>query len=128
MSKTKAKKKNDEYMSKLKSYINYLCDYYDCEYYIDHNTIYIYGEKSTFKVNIKHADSFSGYAFMHKNSHSSGWHFQGKFKCLKYGIYYMASHDFDVKYDIPKPCIQDYNRFCEDYARLRKYNKKHHIS
>lgn len=128
MSKTKAKKKNIEYMNKLRSYINYLCNYYDCEFCIDYNTIYIYGKRSTFKVDMRDMNRYGGYKFMHKNSHHSGWHFQGKFKCLKYGMFYMASHDFNIDYEIPKPCIQDYNRFCEDYSKLRKYNKKHHIS
>ena len=128
MSKTKSKKKNDEYISNLKKYINHLCNYYDCDFCFDRNIIYIYGNRSTFKVDMRDGKKYNRYKFMHKNSHHSGWHFQGNFKCMKYGIYCMASHDFNVDYGIPKPCIQDYNRFCEDYSKLRKYNKKHHIS
>lgn len=116
-------KRNKRYVEsyrKLKKFLNHICAYFDVSYDIFDDTIYIHGEKSEFYVSIKGGLEKSKYQFYHRNRVGSGHHLQGEYK-LGFGLFMIASHDFDLKYDIPRPVKEDYYRFCQDYSRLKKY-------
>ena len=119
LSRHKAKYNNYE---DLKKFLNHICKYHDSSFTIYNDCIYIYGESSTFKVQIGSNLSYNKtYKFMHKNEFKNEWHNQGLYK-LKYGLFLMASHDYNNKYGIPLPTMEDLNRFTEDLERMRKYS------
>lgn len=118
---SKSKRKSNNY-EELKRFLNHVCKYHDATFTIYNDSIYIYGDSSTFMVQIPgRLDYHKQYRFMHKNEFKNDWHLQGIYK-IKYGLFLMASHDYNNKYHIPLPTMEDLHRFIDDYEKLRKYN------
>lgn len=117
----KSKRKHNNYED-LKRFLNHICSYHDATFTIYHDCIYIYGESSTFMVHIgTNLNYHKTYKFLHKNEFKNDWHNQGTYK-LKFGLFLMASHDYNNKYGIPVPTMEDMEKFIDDHEKLRKYN------
>lgn len=112
-------------------YLEHLANMYPIQYDFsdDYKAVYIVASKARYKVYLNDKNRYGTYTFYHKiyNTNSPKWHQQCIKDNLYYGLYLVASHDYNKSNGISKPDYNDfqmmYNEFLEE-EKSKKQKKK----
>ena len=121
-------------VKELLPYLEHLANMYDVQYDFsdDWKAVYIIVyKKANYKVYLNDKKKYGTYTFYHKiyaNIKNPTWHQQCMKSDLRYGLYLVASHDYNIKNNIAKPDYEDfkimYNEFLDSQKPSRNIKKE----